>query len=55
VNTPRQVEAYLAASFQCAIVGMSLVNDWKATEVRRASALFCLSLVALVALIVPTG
>jgi hypothetical protein len=53
VESKGQVEAAAAASLHCAIMGMRTINDWKATQLQRASAFFCGSLVLLLLLIFP--
>jgi len=51
IRTANQVEGAAAASLNFATVGMKLAVDWKAGQLRRATALFCISLVLLIALI----
>jgi len=43
-----QVKAVIAASYHWAIVGTQFVIEWKATQISRATFLFCLGLILLV-------
>jgi hypothetical protein len=47
IQSKGQVEQIIAATIQCAVVGVQLLNDWKAKQIERASTLFCLAMTSL--------
>jgi hypothetical protein len=49
-----KIEGVAAASYHYALIGMTFVTEWKAKQLKRATWLFCLSLVLIVALLALT-
>jgi len=53
IESKVQLECVAAASLLCATIGIRVINNWKATQVARATALFCCALILLFVLILP--